>query len=84
MPSRMPGSASTSTVVNSGTSSPRICTTVAEKPHCGWRRLPFMKSTTRSEAMRESICRRVSSLSMLRSLTATSYGGDAPSDRTQR
>ena len=27
----------------------------AEKPHCGWPRVPFMKSTTRSARTRESI-----------------------------
>src|SRR5262245_53621622 len=61
MPSRMRGSASTSTVVYCGTSVSRIWTTVAENPHCGIWRLPFMKSTTRSEPMIFSMRWRVAS-----------------------
>ena len=38
-------------MVYSGTSVSRIWTTVAENPHCGISRLPFMKSTTRSDPM---------------------------------
>src|SRR5262245_6712726 len=64
MPSRMRGSASTSTVVYSGTRVSRIWTTVAENPHCGICRLPFMKSTTRSEPMVFSMRWRVASSSV--------------------
>src|SRR6187402_3990437 len=46
MPSRSSAELSTSTVSYSGTSSSKICTTCAEKPHCGARRVPFMNRTT--------------------------------------
>src|SRR3546814_16974932 len=46
MPWRMPGSCSTSTPLNFTLRCERICTTAAEKPHCGNTGEPFMKSTT--------------------------------------
>src|SRR5580704_14175538 len=46
MPSRTEESASTSMPLNLTPKWLRICTTVAEKPHCGKTGVPFMNSTT--------------------------------------
>src|SRR5665213_1691694 len=46
MPWRTDGSDSTSMPLNFTPSWVRICTTAAEKPHCGKTGVPFMKSTT--------------------------------------
>src|SRR5881227_3983854 len=46
MPWRTDGSDSTSTPLNLTPIWLRICTTAAEKPHCGNTGVPFMKSTT--------------------------------------
>src|SRR5258707_901144 len=46
MPWRTEGSARTSMPLNLTPRWLRICTTAAEKPHCGKTGVPFMKSTT--------------------------------------
>src|SRR5437868_2788068 len=58
MPSRIAASARTLTVSYLGTSWLRIDTTVAEKPHCGKLRLPFMNNTTLLLLIVLSICVR--------------------------
>ena len=56
MPSRRSGSASTLKPLKLVPSALRICTTVFEKPHCGWSGTPFMKTTTLFAATSFSIC----------------------------
>src|SRR5262249_54642853 len=46
MPWRIPGSVRTSMPLNLTPMWLRICTTAAEKPHCGKTGVPFMNSTT--------------------------------------
>ena len=56
MPSRRSGSASTLKPLKLVPSALRICTTVFEKPHCGWSGTPFMKTTTLFALTSFSIC----------------------------
>ena len=80
MPSRTSAARSTSTVVYFGSSESRICTTRAEKPHCGTARSPFMNSTTRSEAISEESLERVAS-DRLMGTPSTVFCGRRPSGR---
>ena len=52
----MPWSSRTLKVVYSGMRESRMPMVAAEKPHIGCVRVPFMKSTTRSDSMSDSIC----------------------------
>src|SRR5260370_2849118 len=67
MPWRTEGSAKTSMPLNLTPRWLRICTTAAEKPHCGKTGVPFMKSTTGASPLcwRMRSCRVMSILSVL-------------------
>src|SRR5713101_5195743 len=67
MPCRTDGSARTSMPLNLTPIWLRICTTAAEKPHCGKTGVPFMKSTTGASLIcwRMRSCKVVSILGVL-------------------
>src|ERR1700686_1191207 len=78
MPWRTEGSAKTSMPLNLTPRWLRICTTAAEKPHCGKTGVPFMKSTTGASPIcwRMRSCRVVSIVWVLVSM--------APQQRLER